>query len=127
MSIAEKDVRLRSGELAKILLWDLNGEDEFVRVQDSYLRGASAGLLVVDACRLDKTLDVARHLGDRLQRVAGDVPTQILCNKVDLLVPADEVLAGQQDAASWLQTSAKTGTGVDQAMVTMVERALARG
>ena len=45
-----------NGKEVTLLLWDLYGEDEFQRVQTSYLRGSSGLLIVADGTRLS-TLD----------------------------------------------------------------------
>ena len=51
----------------QLMLWDLAGEDEFLQLRPSYLRGSSGYLLVVDGTRRT-TLDMAVSLQ---QRVAG--------------------------------------------------------
>ena len=44
-----------------LVLWDINGQDEFQDVQESYLRGMSGYLLVVDGTRR-ATLETAAKL-----------------------------------------------------------------
>lgn len=105
-------------ELVDLLLWDLNGEDRFLKVSMSYLRGSAGYLLVADGTR-KATLDVAISLQERAQATLGDVPFLLLINKHDL---ADQWEITDRDladleASGWtiLFTSAKTGTRVDEA------------
>ena len=54
----------QAGQPCALLLWDLYGEDEFQRVQLSYLRGSSGLLIVADGTR-QRTLDKALELRDK--------------------------------------------------------------
>ena len=52
-----------------LLLWDLYGEDEFQRVQTSYLRGSSGLLLVADGTRpetVDKAIELNQIIGSKI-------------------------------------------------------------
>ncbi|MEM8598680.1 MAG: Rab family GTPase [Bacteroidota bacterium] len=68
----------------ELLVWDLNGEDAFQKLQMSYLRGAGGYFLVVDGTR-PTTLDHALDLHERAQAVTGPVPYLLLLNKADLV------------------------------------------
>jgi small GTP-binding protein len=101
-----------------MIIWDLAGEDEFVALRVSYLRGASGYILVADGTR-PETLDHAIDLQQRAQAALGHVPFILILNKVDRA--ADWAVS--EDALSdlrrkkWLlfRTSAKTGQGVEDA------------
>jgi small GTP-binding protein len=56
-----------------LLLWDLQGEDEFQRVRLSYLRGASGLIFVADGTRPD-TLATTRAIRASAEETAGNVP-----------------------------------------------------
>ncbi len=106
------------GQPIELLLWDLNGEDRFQKVSTSYLRGSDGYLLVADGTR-KPTLEAALTLHQRAQDTLGEVPFVLLLNKADLV---DEWELEDEDwthlqALGWtiLQTSAKTGTRVDEA------------
>ena len=86
-------------------------------MQQSYLRGASGYLLVVDGTRR-ATLEVAYTLHKMAREVAGPVPFLVVLNKADL-EPQWEIddkglwkLA--EHGAAIVRTSAKTGEGVEE-------------
>ena len=95
----------------ELVLWDLNGEDEFQRVRSSYLRGAAACLFVVDPLR-PETLDAARELRAAVVETVGDVPGLLVLNKADLL--AEWELDTDSLGECVQVTSAKTGAGVEE-------------
>ncbi len=106
------------GRLLELILWDLAGEDEFVSLRLPYLRGTAGLLLVVDGTR-PETLDTALTLHDKAVAEIGEIPFVLLINKADLaegwhIDPRD---IDRLVARGWtvLETSAKTGRGVEEA------------
>ncbi len=81
----------------------------------SYLRGASACLLVIDSTR-KTTQDTAMRLYDEARHALGSVPIILVLNKVDL---SDQWEVDDAALASLpvvvVRTSAKTGVGVEAA------------
>ncbi len=71
------------GTTVDLMLWDLQGEDEFQELQVSYLRGTSGYLLVADGTRAF-SFDRALLLKEKVDKVVGDVPFVMLINKADL-------------------------------------------
>lgn len=112
-----------------LILWDLNGEDDFQKVRMSYLRGASGYLLVIDGTRRE-TLDMALSLRDGAERVVGRVPFLLVANKADLAPSweVDDAMLGDLAKREWpiIRTSAKTGDGVEEAFAALT-RAMLRG
>lgn len=101
-----------------LVLWDLNGDDEFQRLQMSYLRGAAGYLLVADGCR-HKTLETALELRQRITQTLGvAVPCVLAVNKADLRDDweIDEATLQTLRAQGWtvMLTSAKSGLGVEE-------------
>jgi hypothetical protein len=107
-----------------LVIWDIAGEDEVSAVRTSYLRGAAGYLLVVDVTRA-QTLDVARHIQARVATEIGDIPFLCLLNKIDI-EPWDITEASIEEVrqAGWTveRTSAKTGTGVEEAFAELAKR-----
>jgi small GTP-binding protein len=107
-----------NGKEVTLLLWDLYGEDEFQRVQTSYLRGSSGLLIVADGTRLS-TLDKAIELRDKTFSNIGKVPALLLVNKCDLQskweVKPQRLHELSRSGWTILFTSAKNGEGVEEA------------
>lgn len=98
-----------------LVIWDLNGEDEFQSLQNSYLRGASGYFLVVDGTR-PGTLETVKELRRRVGEQLGERPFVLLLNKSDRKesweIPAEEIHALVEAGWEVRETSAKTGAGV---------------
>ena len=126
VKIDKKTIRAGDQDL-NLVLWDLHGEDEFQKVQDSYLRGSAGCFLVVDGTR-PATFDWALYLQDKAETILGNVPVVFLLNKVDLVdqweLPGnyEEDLRGK--GVPYFRTSAKTGEGVEAAFQTLGELTL---
>ena len=101
-----------------LMLWDLQGEDEFQRLQVSYLKGSSGYFLVADGTR-EWTLDKARELKDKVEESVGKLPFMLLLNKADLPdsweIEESKLSALVDSGWSIIKTSAKTGEGVEEA------------
>jgi small GTP-binding protein len=120
---------VRRGRTIDLVVWDLSGEDEFQNVQPSYLRGASGYLLVIDVTRRE-TFDVAVTLLERVRQVVGQAPFVVVLNKSDQVASFE---IGPNDRAAmkdrgWVlvDTSAKTGEGVEAAFDRLVDAILRR-
>jgi small GTP-binding protein len=127
VKIDKKRVNLPGKEI-ELLIWDLAGEDEFNRVEETYLLGSSGYLLVVDGTR-QRTLEQAIALQQRAQATMGAVPFLLLLNKADRAPDWDLDKAALSDLAArgWtlLRTSALTGDGVDDAFAELTRRMVA--
>lgn len=127
VKIDKKTVRIGDQQVT-FLLWDLAGEDDFIQVRTSYLRGSAGYLLVADGVRR-ATLDKALELQQRVEEEIGKLPFILLINKLDLI---DEWEIKETDieslsSAGWhvVATSAKTGVGVEEAFFALGQKTLA--
>ena len=124
VKVDKKTVQAGEDEVT-LLLWDLYGEDEFQKIQASYLRGSAGYVLVVDGTRKE-TLARAVVLQNRAEEVTGKVPFVLMINKADLAAQweVDEPALAELTQRGWpvFKTSAKSGSGVEDAFL-----ALARG
>jgi len=123
----DKKIVSLDGEECTLVLWDVHGEDEFQRIRDSYLRGASGYLLVADGTR-PSTLSTAATLDERVRGACGPVPSSLLVNKLDLVESWEEspeaVREKLEGAWDLRFTSAKTGEGAEEAFVELTRRML---
>lgn len=124
VKIDKKNVTVEGTEVT-LVIWDLAGDDDFQRLQTSYLRGTSGYLLVADGTRR-VTLDQALELQKRVAETLGSAPFILALNKADL-APQWEVeearvasLAAQNFTI--LKTSAKEGAGVEEAFAQLARR-----
>lgn len=118
----DKKTMTVDGQPITLVLWDLYGEDEFQKLRRSYLRGASAYLLVLDGMRR-ATLDIASRIQQTALETLGPVPFVVLINKLDRRSDweiTDQDLA-QLTERGWtvLLSSAKTGQGVEEAFTAL--------
>jgi small GTP-binding protein len=116
VTVEKKCVSVENREVA-LMLWDLYGEDEFQHVRESYLRGSSSYILVMDGTRR-ATLDTAVTLQQTAARIVGNVPFVSIINKADLRSEweIDEPAIEQLRERGWtvLFGSAKLGQGVEE-------------
>ncbi len=111
-----------SGKPLNVILtiWDIMGEKGFRELlREAYFLGAQGILAVCDVTR-PETLGELKGWRNSIQKVAGEGPTYVLANKVDLV---EEARFGEADlkafcegfACPYLFTSAKTGAAVKEA------------
>lgn len=117
VKIDRKQVEV-DGTPVSLVLWDLAGRDGTQDIPPSYLRGSHAVLFVVDGTRRE-TFDQLSDLETLVKSAAGEVPTLVALNKVDLasewvLQASDESRLTSQ-GRQVQRTSAKTGAGVEAA------------
>ena len=107
-----------SGQPVTLVLWDLEGRDAARDINPSYIRGAHGILYVVDGTRRE-TFDQIFEIQNLVLNALGEVPSVVALNKSDLveqwaLTPADEKRLSSAGYFT-LQTSAKSGVGVETA------------
>ena len=115
-----------SGEV-QLMIWDLNGNEMFERVQTSYLRGMHGYLMVFDPTRPD-TLEFALRLRETVEARGGHLPSVIIASKADL--HADwQVSPAQLETLmphGLIHASSKTGDGVETSFATLARLMLER-
>jgi len=118
------------GREATLILWDLAGRDGVEDITTTYLRGTHAILYVVDGTRRE-TYDQVFELRDLARGVAGDIPSAVALNKMDLnehwLLKSKDEQALADLGWHAFRTSAKTGEGVESAFTWLAREAVAAG
>jgi small GTP-binding protein len=116
----------------KLSLWDTAGQETYKSITRSYFRGASGALLVFDITRPSTFASVTQWLQD-LRQIADDgIVVVLVGNKSDLVAGDDSSpRVTRQEAEEWcrlnnvmryIETSAKSGDGVEQAFLEVAER-----
>jgi small GTP-binding protein len=123
VKVSKKECRVGEQSL-NLVLWDMEGGVEYDEVNASYLRGAMGFLIVADGTRretLDAALPIRLHVFD----IIGHVPHYLLLNKADLRphwqVTEEDIAQFERQGLHVLQTSAKTGEGVEGAFIGLAE------
>ena len=109
-----------------LIIWDIGGQEKYRILRESYLRGASGAILV---CDLTNKMSFSHiyEWEEELRKFCGqNIPRILLGNKLDLkdkrVVQAEEVeKMAKEFKIPYYETSAKTGTNVDQAFNTIVK------
>lgn len=105
------------GQDIELVVWDLAGDDEFQRLNMSYLRGAAGYLLVADGTRR-ATVQAAVDIQSRVQEVVGVIPFVFALNKSDRkdAWEVDVATRAALESKGWriAETSAKEDDGVNR-------------
>jgi len=121
----------------KLSLWDTAGQETYKSITRSYFRGASGALLVFDISRRNTFESVTAWLNDLRQIAEEGIVVILVGNKADLASQSTDVEGGnkravtRQEAEEWckregvmtyVETSAKSGEGVERAFLEVAER-----
>jgi len=103
-------------EEVRLMLWDIQGEDDSGTTRDAYLRGMDGYLLVVDNTRRE-TLQAASSIHNRVRQSMGDLPHVLIANKCDLTEDSQildsDMHTLSDKALALIRTSARTGSHVE--------------
>lgn len=120
----------------KLSLWDTAGQETYKSITRSYFRGASGALLVFDITRPATFKSVTQWLQDLRHIADEDIIVVLVGNKSDLVSPnsaskPDAPIVTREEAEAWckendvsqyVETSAKSGEGVERAFIEVAER-----
>lgn len=121
----------------KLSLWDTAGQETYKSITRSYFRGASGALLVFDITRRSSFESVTAWLNDLRQIAEEGIVVILVGNKSDLAAQSTDVEGGtkravtKEEAEDWcrrenvvkyVETSAKSGEGVELAFLEVAER-----
>ena len=119
------------GKSCKLQIWDSAGQERYRTITSAYYRGADAIILVYDVTNTDSM----RHISDWLIEVqryaAPDACMLLIGNKCDLETKRAVTRDKAEEFAkslgiSVIETSAKDGSNVDQAVIQLTEELMAK-
>ena len=121
VKISKKSVNIDGVDMS-LVLWDMEGKDDFTDINMLYLRGAMGFFVVADLTRLE-TFEGAIEIRQIVLDLLGcNVPNMLLLNKSDLPdweVENQHIEKAIASGIRVLRTSAKTGTAVNEAFETL--------
>lgn len=126
VQISKKIITITHQDI-QLLIWDIEGADDFITMKTRYLNGASGCILVVDGTR-PNTAKMANELVDVMKTEIGNCPFRLLINKCDLSnewrIPQAQIKTWEENGWSPIKTSAKTGENVELAFQDLAEEIL---
>lgn len=131
-TIETQDPKTRQPVQVNLILWDIMGTPTLRDLlKEAYYHGAHGVLGVADLTRKE-TLRELDAWYRSIETVAGRIPTYVVVNKTDLEGQAELEEVAIADFCGgrewpWSYTSAKTGKGVEEAFLGLVQHVLSRG
>lgn len=113
-------------KIVKLQIWDTAGQERFRTITSAYYRGADGIIMVYDVASSESFDHVEEWLSE-VDRYANENTSKLLVgNKADLIEEKQVTKETAQSFAdklgiSFLETSAKTATNVDNAFLTMAK------
>ena len=119
------------GKRVKLQIWDAAGQERFRSVTRSYYRGAAGCLVVYDIASKETFERTANWVRDARTLASLDISTVLVGNKLDLrhdrAVGVVEASAfAQEHGLLFLEASALTGEGVEEAFLRCARAVLSR-
>lgn len=115
VKVDSKEVALAGRAPSKLVVWDIAGRSHLDALNMTYLRGASALLLVADGTR-ERSLYTALDLLMQSRTLLPDAVVVLAVNKLDLVEQweiAPAAIAELRRTLAVHETSARTGEGVE--------------
>ena len=126
----DKRALTHAGQDVTLLLWDMVGKDDYTELATSQVRGAAGYLLVLDPTR-PATLDVGTWIHKTIRAEHNEVPFVVALNKRDIndrwALTAPQVAQIEKlkaDGWHFVNTSAKTGEGVEELFGVLLDKIL---
>lgn len=113
--------------VVKLQIWDTAGQERFRTITTSYYRGGNGIILVFDLTDLESFNNLEKWLQEINRYCREDTPILVVGNKTDQprVVPSFNIqnfLDEHSLKGDYLETSAKTGDGVDSIFNRLVEK-----
>jgi small GTP-binding protein len=110
----------QNGFVISLMIYDIGGQERFTELRQKYAQGADTAFIVYDITEMESFNALINWKND-LMNFAGDIPFIVIGNKKDLdddrkvATERAKKIAKELGAIHFLETSAKTGEGVEEA------------
>ena len=121
-----KDVIIDNKKV-RLLLWDIGGQAQFQKLRRIYFKGSQGAFGVYDVTSSDSLMKIPGWVSSINKSVNKEIPMLLVGNKIDLerKVSREE---GEELATrlkcEYLETSAKTGDNVEEALKKIARKCL---
>lgn len=118
VKVTRKNVVINDSARADLLLWDIAGSDQFMKITPDYVKGASAGIVVGDFTRKPTIDNMLFHV-ELLLNENPEAQVFIVLNKSDLVEDTEEYISITRDKLKGIgyksitATSAKEGSNIN--------------
>ena len=126
VQVSSKDFTFDDGKTIKLLIWDVAGQYVFASVRSMYYRDATVALVVFDVTNRDTFDNVSKWVREA-RDVEPSLAIILVGNKVDLTLERDvsekeaEALVARLNLAGYVETSARTGQGINELFKKVVD------
>ena len=117
-------------KITKIQIWDTAGQERYRSITTAYYRGAAAIFICFDLTNHDSFVNLNNWLEEVAKYTDNNIDKLILANKSDL--NEKKVTKKEMDdfekktGIKIMEVSAKTGIGVEDAFITMIEKLISK-
>ena len=112
-----KKINLNSTKEISVQIWDIAGQERWVKMRDLYYKGTDGALIVGDLTRKKTFEQIIMFWVPDLKKNCGNIPFILLANKNDLKSDFSRIeieeIGKKVKASSIFCTSAKNGENVD--------------
>ncbi len=122
----------RNGKKIAMIIWDLGGQDRFRFLQDSYVRGAAAGMICFDVSNMGTMLQIKDWVAMYRKSGSPSMPILLVGTKVDIADEDEQKQAEKEalslvkelDLAGYIVTSSKWGKNVEESINSLIDTLL---
>lgn len=139
---ALKDVKIKHPKTeneinVRLQIWDLAGQQHYTKIRSNYYIGTHGVFIVFDVSRRSSFENITHWIGELKKNIDYEIPIIVIANKIDLrdsarnvgLIHTEEgeriksrILDEFDYDVTYVETSAKTGSGVQEAFTSLIEK-----
>jgi len=123
-----KNLDLNSDKKVSIQIWDIAGQEKWIKMRHLYYRGTHGALIVGDLTRRNTFEQIVHFWSPDMKKYCADVPIILLANKSDINSDISEngveIVGKRINAKLIFHTSAKNGKNVEKSFEMIAKYAL---
>ena len=122
-----KTIKLDSGKVIKVQLWDTAGQDKYRTIAKNYYKGSHGILLLYDTTKMSSFENIREWIQDIRQEVSPKSIIFLIGNKIDLTEQRKIAKEQGEELAEefkipFFEASAKSGENVDEVFKALYEK-----